>query len=144
MTSKSEFSAAVHPNLERLIREWAKEMHRTQHEVVFEAPLAQSDDIVAVVSERVVSHSPVWLFLTSTEIGNVSFVASPSVPTALSSAFNRKRMISMVDPRDGGGLTFDVSDEGGIVPVLQIAGWGACTSLVGDLLEAIPGAKPLV
>lgn len=140
---KGKSIANIQPKLEQLVRGWAKEMHHGQKELAFEVPLKNADDTLLIVSETVVSHSEMWIFLRSGEPGSLSFVTSTSVMASLSSAWQEFAMISLVDMRDGAGLTIDVSDEGSAAPVLQVAGWGACTVVVAELFKVIPGAELL-
>lgn len=133
----------IHPKLEQLVRGWAKEMHHGQNEMALEAPLKNPGEILLAVSEAIVKHSASWIFLASGDTGDLSFVTCLSVKRNLSSAWRDFSMVSLVDMRDGAGLTIDVSDEGGVAPVLQVVGWGACMVIVAKLLKIIPDAELL-
>lgn len=128
----------LHLQLERLIREWAKDIQATEPEVVFEAPLSVPDSAVALVVAKLSDQSSVWFLLSSTRSGEVEILPVSLVETVISSACAENRMISFVDPLTGGGLTIDVSDEGGPTTTLQVAGWGACARLATELGQLFP------
>ena len=130
----------VHSRLEAVLRSWAKECKAIGEEVVFEVAIEDRESVVDFLSSHLKATSRLWLIFRSGDKGGIEIVSSDELTCILAGIFEFFQMVSLVNPSTGGGLTIDVSDEGEQHPILQIAGWGACTVF----MESAPNHFPRV
>lgn len=128
----------VEPKLESCLRSWARECKASEKEQVFEVAVESVERSVEILLLHLNAFSRFWIVYRSESHGGVYVICSEGLELVVDGAFRLFEIVSLVDPSTGDGLTVDVSDEGGVFPVLQMAAWGGCADLIRSISSEFP------